>query len=113
MAIERRREVSSRNRARRRVFVFGPSLTLILPSRDRSQSRADPGQLPGIHRSWPCSPADGVAVPHRPYAIEYPLSRSLAGHVDPEVVGIADEGVTPSFQLVIEVVEHDVGQKRR
>jgi len=47
------------------------------------------------------------------YAIEYPLSRSLAGHVDPEVVGIADEGVTPSFQLVIEVVEHDVGQKRR
>jgi len=45
------------------------------------------------------------------YAIEYPLSRSLACHVNPKVVGIADEAMAPSFQLVIKIVEHDVREQ--
>jgi len=46
-------------------------------------------------------------------ADQHPLSRSLGRDIDPEVIGIANERVAAPFQLVVEVVEHDVGQKRR
>ena len=46
-------------------------------------------------------------------ALEDASRRSFGRHVDPEVVGVAHERVAPSFQLVVEVVEHDVGQQRR
>jgi hypothetical protein len=39
-------------------------------------------------------------------------SSALAGHVDPQVVGVAHEPVAVSLQLCVEVVQHDVGQQR-
>ena len=44
------------------------------------------------------------------------MTRSPAlstSHVDHAVVGIADEAQPPLFELLVELVEHDVGQQRR
>jgi hypothetical protein len=44
-------------------------------------------------------------------AFEHASRRPFAGHVDPEVVGIADEQVAPPLQLRVKVVEHDVREQ--
>ena len=45
--------------------------------------------------------------------VEHTGRRPFGRHVDPEVVGIPHERMAPSLQLVVEVVEHDVGEQWR
>ena len=114
IAMLQRREVRRRSRAFRRCFALRSSLTLTLPSRLKKPKPRRPRRVAGatpLFSRFTLSlsrPSTKVGD-----ALEDASRRPFAGHVDPQVVGIADEGVAPPLQLVVEVVEHDVGQQRR
>ena len=110
---ERRREVSWRSRAFRRTFVFRSSLTSGAPCGwQKAEAEQTPDRCRGDATLGPVHLELEWLLHEGRHAIEDSLSRPFAGHVDPEVVGVADERVAPPLQLVVEVVEHDVRKER-
>jgi hypothetical protein len=47
------------------------------------------------------------------HARQDPLAGALASDQDDQVVGVTSKPETPTFELPIEIVEHDVGEQRR
>jgi hypothetical protein len=46
-------------------------------------------------------------------ALHHSLSRCFAAHVDVAIVRVSTEAVTSTLQLLVQLVEHKVRQKRR
>ena len=105
-------------RRRRRSFTaalaFGSSLTLTSPSCRKKtkprKGRAVAGataDFASFTRSFSRFSTNLLVLVH------HPLSGSLALHVDHDVVRIADEAVASPGKFLVEVIQHDVGKKRR
>src|SRR6185295_13128813 len=110
--IPRVRRVRSRTCVLNLSRAFGamrrslPSFEMLNPRNLRSSGRATAlfASLTFSRSFWVRKPA------HRGH---HPLTRATAANIDVAVVRVAAETVTPSGQLLVEIVEHEVAQEGR
>src|SRR5215472_10816156 len=110
--LPRVRRVISRTRALNLASAFGamrrslPSFAMLKPRNFRSSGRATAlFRLVDLHlKPVGQEPAHGS---------HDPLAGAATAHVDVAVVGVAAEAVTPPFQFLVEIIEHEVAQKGR
>src|SRR5215471_17958971 len=110
--LPRVRRVISRTRALNLASAFGamrrslPSFAMLKPRNFRSSGRATAlFRLVDLH----LKPV-GQEPAHRSHD---PLAGAATAHVDVAVIRIAAEAVTPPFQFLVEIIEHEVAQKGR